>query len=349
MYKMPGILGALVCAAAIFSPTCALADKTISTVSDWDGATYVDPFGYPNAATFGQSFTAPIYNHTMTSFTFYLEPIMSGSDVGFTAYIYQWDKSTDTAVGSPVFTSSQLSTAGMAADEYSAVTINTGDLDLIPNGKYIAFFSASGTDTGNVTDPVNVGFLGHDFDGIDDYDGGGFFYLDNGSDTSQFTSGPWLDEVGHGKDSLAFSMTFTEGSITTADLHAASELSVTDEFEPGPWSSRIGRIARCPNSAGGKSDAARRAACRPLLGLGRRRSNRRRHYQHATAGLPHRSHFGPARRRSVLTWSDLGRWLDSRASGDWGPPRSSRILSAGRLRRICSKVQHHRLSVHHGL
>ncbi len=226
MSRMHGFIGGLLCAAAFFPSTCALADKTISTVSDWDGATYVDPFGYPNSATYGQSFTAPIYNPVLTSFTFYLEPIKTGSNVGYTAYVYQWDKTSHTAIGTPLFTSAPMSTSGLPAHRFTAVTINTGDLSLTPHGYYIAFLSASSSDQSNVTDPVNMGFLGPDLWGADKYAGGGFYYLDNGSDTSQFTSGPWLDAVGHGEDDLAFQMTFTKETTTAVSSVRSSRIGV---------------------------------------------------------------------------------------------------------------------------
>src|SRR5215472_638806 len=162
----------LLCASA--ASCCA--NSVIDTVSAWNGTT-VAYFGLPNTATYGQTITAPFSDPLLTSFSFELD--LPATDT-FKAYVFAWNGTS--ATGSPLYTSPVTSTLGTG---FQLFTINTGPVPLAPGGSYVLFVSATEVPTSS-----GVGYAGIRLD-TDAYSGGNFVFLNNGTDSSQWTTTPW--------------------------------------------------------------------------------------------------------------------------------------------------------------
>jgi hypothetical protein len=175
--------------------TNAMADTVIDTTLGWDGSSAVAPFGLPDTATYGQTITVPLTDTSLTSFSF--EMNQPASDI-FKGYVFAWDGLK--ASGSSLYTSPVMSTSGSGFQE---ITFNTGGLSLTPGGTYVLFASASeipaSTGTGTWGQP-NIS---------NPYSGGGFVFMNNGTDSSQWTTVNWVQNLlGIGGD-LAFKASFS--------------------------------------------------------------------------------------------------------------------------------------------
>ena len=155
------------------------------------------PFGYPNVATFGQSFVAPLDGQELESFTVYMSEFSDFSDpdppgiapasITYHAYLYAWDGTK--AVGSPLWTGPQQSvTTAAPASNPLAVTTELGTgVPVTPGGSYVFFMSISGDDY-NLNEAydtlcwVNSQIA---------YADGSWSFLNNGPDQSAWTTQPW--------------------------------------------------------------------------------------------------------------------------------------------------------------
>jgi hypothetical protein len=96
------------------------------------------PFGYPNTATFGQTFTAPTNEDTnLQSFVFRFQYGESGP-IRLGAYIATW---TGTHAGTLLFSSPQTDFPNPNGVQQSELTFATGGLQLTGGASYIAFLS----------------------------------------------------------------------------------------------------------------------------------------------------------------------------------------------------------------
>ena len=105
------------------------------------------------------------------------------------------------ASGSTVYTPDQ--------NNYQTFAFDTGNLALTPGQQYVMFFSVSA-----IYDPLGggstaVGLVLSDEPGSD-YTGGHFVFLNNGGDTSQWTS---LDWSNFGSEDLAFTVNANEAPV----------------------------------------------------------------------------------------------------------------------------------------
>ena len=143
---------------------------TISTLAD--ESVSISPFGLPNTAAYGQTFTLDAAA-TLNSLTFLIND--GGSAISYDLHIAAWNGSM--VSGASLFTSSG-STAGVA--DFAAVSSSLGDT-LAAAGQYVAFFQA--TSTGSAQ------WRGTDSAGT--YDGGEFVFQNNGGNVSQWTTVNW--------------------------------------------------------------------------------------------------------------------------------------------------------------
>jgi hypothetical protein len=158
----------------------------------------IKPWGVTDSATYGQTITTPTTDTELTSFTFYLGPQYMGSgSIEYEAYVYAWDATTSMATGSAQY-QSWLSTF-TANGSFDPVTF-TPDINLTSGDQYVLFFSTSGLQAGRLDSTIYWGF-----NTSLPYTGGGFVFLNNGDDQSQWTSTAW--SVAHAAD-LAFTADF---------------------------------------------------------------------------------------------------------------------------------------------
>jgi hypothetical protein len=167
----------LVLAALLMGALTANADTQYNNTSQIDAS--ISPFGSPNTATYGESFSAPLTDTTLNDFSLFLNGGTTGQLEG---YVGTW---TGSEAGTILYTSAPVTVTG-ASQEF---TFNTGGLSLIAGNEYVAFISISGANynsySGTTDMPTSSGNL---------IPGGSMVFINNGSDTSQFTSGNgWMD------------------------------------------------------------------------------------------------------------------------------------------------------------
>lgn len=148
------------------------------------GGGSVQPFGEPDTATYGQTFTVGADN-VLTDFSFWLDDEYADYPVSFAAYVYAWDGAK--AAGPELYASSMVSTTNNGgSDGFEQFTFNTGELALTEGEKYIAFLSAS-----NFFAFSDNGLAYMEASGTDSYAGGDFAYYNNGSTFAALTLGAW--------------------------------------------------------------------------------------------------------------------------------------------------------------
>jgi len=158
-------------ASAFIVPISIRAD-TITIPPDFDA----NPFGNPNTATYGQTFTLPVGDGILTSWTFSLEGTTNSYPVQFGVAL--WDTGNSRMAAPPFYLSSPVNTVVGDAD-YTFVP----NLTLTPGQEYVAFLSITNTPgVGNSSMPLAGGNL---------YAGGSFFFINNGTDPSLWTTQGW--------------------------------------------------------------------------------------------------------------------------------------------------------------
>jgi len=182
----------------------------IETISSWNGSSSIYSFGEPNTATYGQTFTVGSET-SLDNFTFYLNDSVNPDFTDFEAFVMAWDGAK--ATGSILYQSAALSTTNNnGSDGFEEFSINTGGVSLTSGNQYVAFFSAS-----NLFDSTKGTSIWGGLGGADVYSGGQFVFINNGSNFSSLTSTNWNKNFqGTGSD-LAFSMTFSNGSVSVPE------------------------------------------------------------------------------------------------------------------------------------
>lgn len=205
------VASAMVAATMPF-PAISRADTaSIDTTGNWDGARAIEVFGFPNTATYGQTITVPSGNTELDTFTFYMS---LPSTLLFRGEVYAWDDTNHVPTGSDLYESPQMHTSATGAMQ--AVTFNTGGLKLSAGAKYILFASISKDYYADATSGTgDWAYLG-----ADAYPGGGFFFLNNGGNLSQWTSASWRG----GTNDLVFKAEF---SPPDSDLGITAAANIT--------------------------------------------------------------------------------------------------------------------------
>ena len=152
-----------------------------TTIPPWDGGTFAAYFGVPNTATYGQTINVAPGSSVISSFGF--EIGNCNATVTFRGEIYAWDGAKATG---PSLFEGPATTQG-ASDSFHLVTFNTGALTL-PPGNYVIFattsrdqVTASQCEWGELSDTTA-------------YPAGNHVFLNNGANTSQWTSVAWGSE-----------------------------------------------------------------------------------------------------------------------------------------------------------
>ena len=190
------LLSAAVLSIASVSPLWA----QFTTIPLWNGTSFINSFGVPNTQTYGQSLTLPVAT-VVTGFSFEIGNCSAVST--FRGHIYAWNGTQ--ATGPSLFNSADQVVA--AGSTFNLVTFATGNLSL-PAGSYVLFASTSesaqtnsacrwGSLTTNTAIPT-----------------GNFVFLNNGTDTAQWTGNAWSTI---GQD-LAFSIAFQGGAAGVPTL-----------------------------------------------------------------------------------------------------------------------------------
>jgi hypothetical protein len=192
---------AALCALAFSGASHAFAQLILTNSPAWNGGDYITPFGEPEIATVGQTFTADDAHSELLGFTFFLKSD-SGGDVDFHGYVSAWD---GVKLTGPLLYASELRGLPVGTNSFQPVTFNTGNLELLPGAQYVAFLSASGAfDSVDGTAGVGVPVF------VDTYLGGNLVVALNGEDFDALSESAWEEIFGM---DLAFRMEFAGGAV----------------------------------------------------------------------------------------------------------------------------------------
>ncbi|MCS4295440.1 hypothetical protein M2375_003683 [Comamonas sp. BIGb0152] len=154
--------------------------QSIDTVPDWDGIRFINSFGVPNTATYGQTITAPATPATLRAFDVRINP--QGIAVPFKFYVYEWDSVNKRATSGQLYASAVQTM--QAVDEFQTYGVSGLNISLEPGKQYVLFASVSET-----SGPNSNTFWASVADGS--YAGGRFVYLNNGPDVSSWITANW--------------------------------------------------------------------------------------------------------------------------------------------------------------
>jgi hypothetical protein len=199
------LLRALVAGAALAAAGSTFADTIYDNFTGYDGEYWVN-FGYPNTATYGETFRAPVNGDTnLQDFGFYMGHPTTPGNILLRAYIATW---TGNRAGTLLYTSADYDYANTGNEH---LTFTTGGLTLTPGASYVAFLSVSelyGQSVGGT----------HASDGAPTIPGGNFVYENNGGNFMALFTHVW--DISGAKPDWAFNATFTAGSGNALTLDA---------------------------------------------------------------------------------------------------------------------------------
>jgi hypothetical protein len=156
----------------------------LDTQPGWNGTSIaVLPFGEPNTATLGQTFTVGADN-ILQEFNFWHGFKSLGGpplSLDFAGYVMAWDGAK--ATGTILYGSSMQTITGTGTQRF---TFDTGNLPLVSGEEYVAFLSASNFFDGSAAQ-TEIGGMPQS----DTYAGGKYVFQNNGSDTSFWTTQSW--------------------------------------------------------------------------------------------------------------------------------------------------------------
>jgi hypothetical protein len=173
--------------------------------NSFDGySPFWNPFGNPNTATYGETFTAPSNgNNFLTDFSLYLAGPSSPGNIELGGYIATWN---GTQAGTLLYSSAEINypNTGNAQLEF-----NTGELQLTPGATYVAFLSVSqyyGASSG----------LSFASEGNGSCPGCAFVYYNNSGNFNELFTHSW-DATGLQPD-FAFTADFNSGGSGTGTV-----------------------------------------------------------------------------------------------------------------------------------
>ena len=195
---------ALVAGTALAAAGSTFADTIYNNFTGYSD--YWWAFGYPNTATYGETFTAPTNGDVnLQDFGFYMGNPSTSGNILLRAYIATW---TGTRAGTLLYASADYDYANTGDDH---LTFSTGGVTLTPGATYVAFLSVSelyGQSAGET----------HVTDGAPTIPGGNFVYYNNSGDFAALFTSIW-NNTGP-KPDWAFNATFTAGSGDVITLDA---------------------------------------------------------------------------------------------------------------------------------
>lgn len=180
---------------------------TIDTTSAWDGSSSLQPFGFPNTATYGQVVKAA--GSQLDAFSFLVD---LPDALTFKAYVYAWDGAK--ATGSALYTSAVTSDNGKG---YNSVGFNTGGTAVSSGQNYVLFFSISELYAAN--DQSGTGT----FATVDasTYADGDMYWFNNEDRFADLTSQSWAKWI---NGDFAFTASFSDGNHQNVPEPAALAL-----------------------------------------------------------------------------------------------------------------------------
>lgn len=201
----PSYLKASLLLCAVFGAFAA--DATASVIDNTEITSRIQPFGYYDTSTYGQTFTVGADN-VLNGFSMYLYG--NNQSLNLRGYVAGWDGSKATSI---LYTSATRSvTPGQGLMEFS---FDTGNLGLTEGQKYVMFLSVS--DLGE--QPAST----YDMPATSNsYAGGDFVYFNNGLNFGALTTQTWdCPECGFGD--AAFKAEF---SPSTGDVPEPASLAL---------------------------------------------------------------------------------------------------------------------------
>ena len=184
-----------------------VADATASVIDNTGITSKIQPFGYYDTSTYGQTFTVGADN-VLNGFSMYLYGNKQSLDLR--GYVAGWDGSKATSI---LYTSATRSvTPGQGLMEFS---FDTGNLGLTEGQKYVMFLS--------VSDLGEQAYSTYDMPATNNsYAGGDFVFFNNGLDFGSLTTRAWdCRECGFGD--VAFKAEF---SRSTGDVPEPASLAL---------------------------------------------------------------------------------------------------------------------------
>jgi hypothetical protein len=177
-------------AALLLMPALGSADVTI-------GAEGPNPSGWefgtePYDATAGQVVTAPTAITNLRNFTLWLQ---APPAFIFRAYVYAWNGTG--ATGPALYESGEEHTTGESS--FEAIPITTSGVEVTPGQQYVLFLSRSAEQTADAGVSANDGIETAEapgFPGEEEpppYTEGKFVFLNNGYDTTGWTTRSWFE------------------------------------------------------------------------------------------------------------------------------------------------------------
>ena len=164
---------------------------------------YWNPFGNPNTATYGETFTAPNSpNDNLVDFGFYMAGPSLPGNIILGGYIATW---TGSHAGTLLYSSSEVNYPNTGNAE---LVFNTGGLTLTPGASYVMFLSVSnyyGQSSGE-------SFVSS---GSGNIPGSGFAYYNNAGNFNELFTNNW-DASGL-KPDWAVNLDFNSGGAPTPE------------------------------------------------------------------------------------------------------------------------------------
>ena len=199
------LMRALVAGIALAAAASTFADTIYDNFTGYNDSWH--PFGYPDTATYGETFTAPTNGDVnLQDFGFYMgNPDTSGDNILLRAYIATWN---GTHAGTLLYVSADYDYAN-TGDAH--LTFTTGGLTLTPGATYVAFLSVSELFG-------QSGGTSHISSGDPTIPGGNFVWYNNQSDFGALFTNNW-DNTGV-KPDWAFNATFTAEAGNAITLNA---------------------------------------------------------------------------------------------------------------------------------
>jgi hypothetical protein len=192
------LMTALVAGIAFAAAGITFADTIYDNFTGYNSGWY--QFGFPNSATYGETFRAPINGDAnLQDFGFYMYAPYVPGNILLRAYIATW---TGTQAGTLLYTSADVDYANTGNDH---LTFTTGGLTLTPGAMYVAFLSISEL-YGQSSGQAQVS------DGDPIIPGGNFVWSNNSGDFEALFTSTWTSTGT--KPDWAFNATFTAAAYS---------------------------------------------------------------------------------------------------------------------------------------
>jgi hypothetical protein len=191
----------LVAAFTLGAAPPAVAATTIETTAGWNGFLDICDFGSPNTATYGQVVRVPPADTALDEFTFYVRESTGPGTITYRGEVFAWDGAKATG---PSLWESAARTLTLSSS-FQALAFEPGRIPLIAGRQYVLFASISKDYEQN--DDASRSCWAYRYQDV--YNGGGFVFLNNFGDESEWTTAAWETSVGNGVDDLVFKASFS--------------------------------------------------------------------------------------------------------------------------------------------